>query len=490
MKKNTNLQSFMTTNEGAPISDAHNTETIGANGPALMQDVQFIEKMSHFDRERIPERVVHAKGAGAFGYFVPYQSMRELTKADFLKTPGKATKLLIRFSTVIPFRGSADTVRDPRGFAIKFYTEDGNYDVVGIDFPVFFIRDAINFPDFIHSQKPSPKTNIQDPERIWDFFSLMPESLHVITWLYSPRGIVKDFSKMDGFGVNTFVWVNECGERHYVKYHFLGQEGQEVITRQEGKYLAGQDPDIAIRTLYQRMQNNQPIQFEFCVQIMDIETADTLEFDPLDDTKIWPEEMFPLMKVGMITLNQNPENYFAEIEQAAFDPSNLVPGVEMSADKMLQGRSFAYVDTQRYRIGANFDQLPVNRPIVPVNNNEQDGHMRYYYSTRNANYTPNSLDGNIPYEAPKNQYHGMYYPGGYAEKQSIYKKDDFSQARDRYEFFTEEEREYMADAIGAELSQANKQIQERQLLLFEKVCPDFANRVAQQIYLFETNQKC
>lgn len=473
----------LTTNAGAPVYDTANSQTVGPDGPVLLQDAKFIEKMAHFDRERIPERVVHAKGAAAFGYFKLYRSMSEYTYADFLQNPSKATKILIRFSTVIGYRGSEDTARDPRGFAVKFYTRQGNYDVVGLNFPVFFIRDAMKFPDFIHSQKPSPKTNIQDKQRLWDFYSLSPETLHMLTWLYSDRGIVKNYKRMDGFGVNTFVWVNKEGKRRYVKYHFLTQDKKDIIDRQEAKRLAGIDPDIAVRTLYSDIEAGRPARYEFCVQMMEPEMAQKLPFDPLDDTKIWPEKMFPLMKVGMLTLDKNPENYFAQVEQAAFAPSNLVPGIEFSADKMLQGRTFAYADTQRYRIGANFLQLPVNRPIVPVCNDTQDGFMAYDYSCSDTNYKPNNLADNRPKEACAPGYPGVYYAGR-AERREIRKADDFTQARERYMSLDCAQRDRMADAIGFELAQCKRCIIEKQLALFERVSPDMANRIRNQIHLF------
>lgn len=482
-------QPELTTGEGAPVYDTGNSLTLGTDGPVLLEDVNFIEKLSHFDRERIPERVVHAKGAGAFGYFKLYNSMSEYTCADFLRNPGLNTKILIRFSTVMGYRGSADTARDPRGFALKFYTREGNYDVVGLNMPVFFIRDAIKFPDFVHSQKPAPKTNIQDVERFWDFYSLTPESLHMITWLYSDRGIVKDFRKMDGFGVNTFVWVNKFGKRRYVKYHFIGQEGYDSIDRKEAKRLAGCNPDIAVGGLYDSIEAGKPVKYEFCVQMMDVEMADSLDFDPLDDTKDWPKSQFPLLKVGMVVLNRNPENYFAEIEQAAFAPANLVPGIEFSADKMLQGRTFAYRDTQRYRIGANYQQLPVNKPIVSVHSDMQDGAMAFEYSKSNTNYKPNSLDCNCPHEVPGPCFPGMYYAGR-AERAAIKKTDDFIQARERYMSLCCDEQDRMVDAIGYELAQCNPCIRKRQLALFEKVSPQLAERIQEQIYLFETNQKC
>lgn len=479
----------LTLSQGAPIYDTANSETLGPDGPVLLQDVQFIEKLAHFDRERIPERVVHAKGAGAFGTFQPYQCMSQYTSADFLQDPGQCTRFFIRYSTVIGSKGSPDTARDPRGFAVKFYTQEGNYDVVGLSLPVFFIRDALKFPDFIHSQKPDPCTNLQNYEHIWDFFSLTPESLHQLTWLYSDRGIVRDFARMDGFGVNTFVWVNKDGQRRFVKYHFLTHEKREVIDRREGKRLAGLDPDIAVRALYDRLACGKTIQYEFCVQMMDPAIADGLPFDPLDDTKIWPEDQFPLMKVGRMTVNENPKNFFAEVEQAAFCPANIVPGIEFSADKMLQGRTFSYTDTQRHRIGTNFAQLPVNHPVSSVHNDQRDGKMAYRIQPGCINYKPNSLADNMPPEAPAPCYPGMAYPGGNVVRESIHRTDNFSQARTRYLSLCDAEKERMADAIGWELAQANKEIQLRQLDLFAKVCADLANRVSKNIYLFETGQK-
>lgn len=485
MSKKTTL----TLEQGAPVYDTANSETLGQRGLVLLQDVQFIEKLAHFDRERIPERVVHAKGSGAFGTFRPYRSMAEYTSAAFLCDPNVSTRFLIRFSTVIGSKGAPDTDRDPRGFAVKFYTSEGNYDVVGLSLPVFFIRDAIKFPDFIHSQKPDPCTNIKNYGHIWDFFSLSPESLHQLMWLYSDRGIVKDYAKMDGFGVNTFVWVNKEGRRRFVKYHFLGQEPRDVIDRREGRRLGGLDPDIAVRSLHARIASGRPLRYEFCVQLMDPAVAETLPFDPLDDTKIWPEDQFPLMKVGMMTVNENPENFFTDIEQSAFCPANIVPGIEFSADKMLQGRTFSYTDTQRHRVGTNFAQLPVNRPLSPVANHQQDGDMAYCNPPGNINYKPNSLDSNMPCEAPEPCYPGMAYPGGTVIRKEISDPDNFSQARDRFLSLPDDEKARLADAIGWELAQANRQIQKRQLDLFAAVCPDLANRVSREIYLFETGRK-
>ena len=475
-----NKREMLTTGFGAPVDNTFNSLTVGAKGPVLLEDVNFIEKIAHFDRERIPERVVHAKGTGAFGYFEPYRSMADYTCASFLQNPSKRTRILIRFSTVIGFRGSADTVRDPRGFAVRFYTDEGNYDVAGLSFPVFFIRDAMSFPDFIHSQKPDPRSNIQNFERIWDFYSLMPECAHALTWLYSDRGIVKDYRKMDGFGVNTFVWVNQQGQRRFVKYHFLGQEGREVIDRFMAARLAGEDPDIAGRTLREAIASGHPARYEFCVQMMEPEMAQHLEFDPLDDTKTWPEDQFPLMKVGVLTLNENPENFFAQIEQAAFAPSNIVPGIEFSADKMLQGRTFAYRDTQRYRVGTNFAQLPVNRPVVPVHNNMADGAMNYTVPKSNIDYKPNSLADNRPCESGALNFTGMYY-AGHAVRSPIEKTDDFSQATARYASLPEDEKARMAEAMAHDLSMANAQIQERSLKLLNHISSDLCQRVSEHL---------
>lgn len=470
----------LTTGFGAPVYNTANSLTVGPNGPMLFEDVDFVEKMAHFDRERIPERVVHAKGCGAFGVFHLYQSMEAYTCADFLKNPAQRTKILIRFSTVIGNRGSADTVRDPRGFAVRFYTCEGNYDVVGLSFPVFFIRDAMSFPDFIHSQKPSPKSNLPDPQRVWDFYSLMPECAHQLTWLYSDRGIVKNFRKMDGFGVNTFVWRNKEGKRHFVKYHFLCQEEKEVVDRFEASRLAGEDPDIAARTLWKDIEEGRPVKYEFCVQIMDPDEAAALDFDPLDDTKTWPEDRFPLIKVGMLILNKNPENFFAQIEQAAFAPANIVPGIEFSADKMLQGRIFSYRDTQRYRVGTNYAQLPVNRPIVPVNNNMSDGSMNCFVPTGDVNYKPNSLDNNCPREAVPLIGHGPCYTG-YAVRSPIEKTDDFSQATARYMSLGKEEQDRMAEAMANDLSKVCRPVLMRSLELLENISHELAASVREHL---------
>jgi catalase len=466
----------MTDSLGRPIPNDMNSLTVGPNGPTLLEDIHFIDKLAHFDRERIPERVVHAKGAGAFGSFICYESMASYTMAEFLNRKGKQTPVFVRFSTVIGGRGSADTVRDPRGFAVKFYTNEGIYDLVGNDLPVFFIRDAIKFPDVIHSLKPAPDTNTTDPQRFWDFISLTPEAIHMITWLYSDRGTIRDYRHIDGFGVNTYVWVNRNSERLFVKFHWKTVQGLETIDRHEAVRLAGSDPDIAVKRLYDAIARGDYPKYELCVQLMKPEEASTLPFDPLDDTKVWPEDAYPLMKVGMMTLNRNPENFFAQVEQAAFCPGNIVPGIEFSADKMLQGRSFSYLDTQRHRIGPNFMQLPVNRSLNQPYNNQRDGSMTYKFNPSPINYSPNSLNGNRPLPATIPVPRPVQLSGE-AVRQSIPKTDDFTQAGERFRSLDKVQREHLVDNIAVELWKCRPDIIRRVTGYFERADPDFATEV-------------
>jgi catalase len=477
----------LTTNQGVPVSDNQNSLTVGEHGPVLLQDVHLIEKLAHFDRERIPERVVHAKGAGAHGYFQVYKSMEKYTCANFLQDPTKQTPVFVRFSTVVGARGSADSVRDPRGFAVKFYTEEGNYDLVGNNLPVFFIRDAIKFPDMVHSFKPAPDTNIPTASsansRFWDFISLTPESTHMITWLFSDRGTVKSYRTMEGFGVNTYKWVNKEGKEVYVKYHWKPMAGVETIDRHEATRLAGEDPDIATRDLYDTIASGGTAEYELNVQIMDIADEFKQSFDPLDATKTWPEDKFPLMPVGKMVLNRNPENYFAEVEQAAFCPASIVPGIELSADKLLQGRVFAYADTQRHRLGPNYLQLPINRPRVPVNNNQRDGFMQYApYGGGTVNYEPNTLAGGMPGEAPA--YPTSHYRiEGNAVRQKISLTNDFEQAGERYHSLSKVEQDHLVDNIVDSLGKADKPIQQRMVGNLTKADPKFGKRVAEGLNL-------
>lgn len=471
---------YLTDSVGTPIPNDNNSLTVGNNGPTLIEDVTLIDKVAHFDRERIPERVVHAKGAGAFGYFQTYRCMGDYTTADFLQTPNQRTKVLVRFSTVIGSKGSADTARDPRGFAVKFYTNQGIYDLVGNNIPVFFIRDAIRFPDVIHALKPAPHTNVRDPQRFWDFFSLMPEATHMITWVYSDRGTIKDYRHQDGFGVNTYVWYNRQGKRFFIKYHWKTQQGIQTIDRCEAEELAGSNPDIATKNLYNAIACGDYPKWELCVQIMDPDMVDCLDFDPLDDTKTWPEEDFPLIPVGMMVLNENPCNFFAQVEQSAFCPGNIVPGIEFSADKMLQGRSFSYFDTQRYRLGANFMQLPVNRPINTVMNNQRDGKATYCFNPEPINYSPNSLNCNKPVPAP------VCVPEpeklcGCVDRAPICKTNDFKQAGERYESLCEKDRAHLVDNIAVELYKCNDDIVNRSITYFTKANKEFGYCVLEAV---------
>ena len=477
----------LTTNQGVPVSDNQNSLTVGERGPVLLQDVHLIEKLAHFDRERIPERVVHAKGAGAHGYFQVFKSMAKYTCAKFLQDPKKKTPVFVRFSTVVGARGSADTARDPRGFAVKFYTEDGNYDLVGNNLPVFFIRDAIKFPDMVHAFKPAPDTNIPTSSsansRFWDFISLTPESTHMITWLFSDRGTVKSYRKMEGFGVNTYKWVNAEGKAVYVKYHWKPKAGVETIDRHEATRLAGEDPDIATRDLYEAIASGKMVEYELFVQIMEV--ADELKqgFDPLDATKTWPENKFPLMPVGKMVLDRNPENYFAEVEQAAFCPASIIPGIEFSADKLLQGRIFSYADTQRHRLGTNYLQLPTNRPQVPVNNNQRDGAMQYApYGGGTVNYEPNTLADGIPCEAPDTPTEDSNIKGKVV-RQKISLTNDFQQAGERYRSLGKMDQDHLVDSIADSLGKANKPIQQRMVASLKKADPKLGKRIAKELGL-------
>ncbi|HVP26660.1 MAG TPA: catalase [Candidatus Bathyarchaeia archaeon] len=477
----------LTTNQGVPVSDNQNSLTAGERGPVLLQDVHLIEKLAHFDRERIPERVVHAKGAGAHGNFHVYKSMAKYTCAKFLQDPKKKTPVFVRFSTVVGARGSADTARDPRGFAVKFYTEDGNYDLVGNNLPVFFIRDAIKFPDMVHAFKPAPNTGFPTSSsansRFWDFISLTPESTHMITWLFSDRGTVKSYRRMEGFGVNTYKWVNAKGKAVYVKYHWKPKAGIETIDRHEATRLAGEDPDIATRDLYETIASGKTAEYELYVQIMEIADELKQDFDPLDATKTWPEDKFPLMLVGKMVLNRNPENFFAETEQAAFCPASIIPGIDFSVDKLLQGRVFSYADTQRHRLGPNYLQLPINRPQAPANNNQRDGAMQYApYGGGTVNYEPNTLAGGKPHEATATPTED-YSVKGKVIRQKISLTNDFQQAGERYRSLGKVDQEHLIDNIVDSLGKADKPIQQRMVENLAKADPEFGRRVRRGLKL-------
>ncbi|MDO8689808.1 MAG: catalase, partial [Dehalococcoidia bacterium] len=388
----------LTTNFGAPVFDDQNSMTAGNPGPVLMQDVHLLEKLGHFDRERIPERVVHAKGAGAHGYFEVTHEVTQWTRAKFLSGVGRRTEIFARFSTVGGEKGSADAERDPRGFALKFYTEEGNYDMVGNNTPVFFIRDPLKFPDFIHTQKRHPATNLKDPDMFWDFLSLTPESIHQVTILFSDRGTPRAHRHMNGYSSHTFMWYNDKGAYFWVKYHFKTEQGIQNLTREEADRMKSLDPDHATRDLHEAIRRSEFPSWRLEVQIMMPEQADSYRFDPFDVTKVWPHSDFPPIAVGRMVLNRNPESYFAEVEQSAFSPGNFVPGIGPSPDKMLQGRLFSYRDTHLHRLGPNYHLLPINAPkCCAPTNYQRDGLMSSGATGAGyPNYYPNSFGGPAP----------------------------------------------------------------------------------------------
>ena len=382
-----------TTDAGIPAASDEYSLTVGPDGPLLLQDHYVIQKMAQFNRERVPERVVHAKGSGAFGYFEVTKDVSQWTKAAFLNTVGKRTPLLVRFSTVAGEQGSADTARDPRGFAIKFYTEEGNYDLVGNNTPIFFVRDPSKFQDFIHSQKRMPDTDMRSNNAQWDFWSLSPESLHQVAFLMSDRGTPRTYRHMNGYGSHTFMWINAQGEKFWVKYHFKTEQGIENFTEAEAKAMTAEDGDYHRRDLRTAIEKKDFPAWRLEMQIMPFKDAANYRFNPFDLTKVWPHSDYPPVTIGRLVLDRNPENFFAEIEQAAFEPANMVPGIGPSPDKMLLGRLFSYPDTHRYRIGPNYLQLPVNQPHVEVHSYNKDGAMRYRHSGKQPVYAPNSYGG-------------------------------------------------------------------------------------------------
>ncbi|WP_043932219.1 catalase KatA [Bacillus sp. EB01] len=468
----------LTTSWGAPVGDNQNSITAAHRGPTLIQDVHLLEKLAHFNRERVPERVVHAKGAGAHGYFEVTKDVSQFTKANFLSEVGKRTPMFIRFSTVAGELGSADTVRDPRGFAVKFYTEEGNYDLVGNNTPVFFIRDAIKFPDFIHTQKRDPKTHLKNPNAVWDFWSLSPESLHQVTILMSDRGIPATFRHMHGFGSHTFKWVNAKGEAFWVKYHFKTEQGIANLAPETAAEIAGINPDYHIEDLHNSIEKGDYPAWTLYVQIMPLEDADTYRFDPFDVTKVWSQKDYPLQEVGRMVLNKNPENYFAEVEQATFSPGSFVPGIEASPDKMLQGRLFAYSDAHRYRVGANHNLLPINRPRVEVNNYQRDGQMRFDNNGGGSvYYEPNSFSG--PVETPQNKI-APFAVSGEAQSVAYDRNDHYTQAGDLYRLMSEEERNRLVANIVAAMKPVEyEEIKLRQIQHFLKADKEYGTRVAE-----------
>jgi len=474
----------LTTAFGIPVGDDQNSMTAGSRGPALMQDVHLFEKLAHFDRERIPERVVHAKGAGAGGYFEVTADVTRYTRARFLSKVGKRTEVFARFSTVGGEKGSADAARDPRGFAVKFYTEDGNYDLTGNNTPVFFIRDPLKFPDFIHTQKRHPATNCKDPNMFWDFLSLTPESIHQVTILFSDRGTPKSFRHMNGYSSHTFKWYNGKNEYFWVQYHFKTNQSVRNLTGAEAESLSGTDPDHATRDLYESIERGEHPSWTLQMQIMTPEQAKDYRFDIFDITKVWPHGDFPPIEVGRLVLDRNPGNYFAEVEQAAFSPGNLVPGIAASPDKMLQARLFSYHDTHIHRLGPNYHLLPVNAPKAARESSYQrDGFMRGDANGGGGpNYWPNSFGGPAPdssYLEPPFEVTGQAGRHAYTHP-----NDDFIQPGNLYrDVMTDEGRDHLIGNIVGHLGGAEKRIQMRQTALFYKADQDYGRRVAEGLGL-------
>jgi catalase len=477
----------LTTRQGHPVTNNQSMRTVGNRGPATLENYQFIEKITHFDRERIPERVVHARGAGAHGYFESYgtvggEPVAKFTRAKLFQEKGKRTPLFVRFSTVIHGGTSPETLRDPRGFAVKFYTEDGNWDLVGNNLKVFFIRDAIKFPDVIHSLKPDPVTNIQDTRRVFDFMSHTPEAMHMLTFLFSPWGIPASYRFMEGSGVNTYKWYNAQGEGVLVKYHWVPKEGVKNLTQEQANQIQAKNFNHATQDLYAAIQRGDFPEWEFCVQIMSDDEHPELDFDPLDDTKIWPEDQFPLLPVGKMVLNRNPENYFAEVEQASFGTGVLVDGLDFSDDKMLQGRTLSYSDTQRYRVGPNYLQLPINAPKKPASTNQRDGQMTYHVdvapgSNPHVNYEPSMLGGLK--EAPAAGKDHTPYAEGQLVRQKIDRENNFKQAGERFRAFEDWERDELISNLVSGLQPCVREIQERMVSMFAQCDEDYGRRVAE-----------
>ncbi len=451
----------LTTNQGLPISDNQNSLKAGGRGPTLLEDFILREKITHFDHERIPERIVHARGTAAHGYFQPYKSMKHVTSAAFLADPAVKTPVFVRFSTVAGGAGSVDLPRDVRGFAVKFYTQEGNFDLVGNNIPVFFIQDAIKFPDLIHAVKMEADRGYPQAasahDTFWDFITLMPESLHMIMWAMSDRAIPRSFRMMEGFGVNTFRLVNAAGKFNFVKFHWRPVLGTAAVLWDEAVKISGADPDFHRRDLFEAIDGGNFPEFEFGLQIISQETADSLPFDILDATKLIPEEVVPIQMVGKMVLDRNPDNFFSETEQVAFCPSHIVPGIDFSEDPLLQGRLFSYLDTQLSRLGSpNFHELPINRPKCPFTNMQRDGHMQMLVPKGRANYEPNSIDPAGPRETPSGlRTAPIPLEGTKVRLRAESFSDHYSQARLFYRSVTPQEQHHIAQALTFELSKVD-----------------------------------
>ena len=479
---------FLTTNHGVKINDDQNSLKAGERGPSLLEDFIFREKMTHFDHERIPERIVHARGSAAHGVFQVYESMAKYTKAGFLNDPSIQTPVFVRFSTVAGSRGSTDMARDVRGFAVKFYTQEGNFDLVGNNMPVFFIQDAIKFPDLIHAVKPEPNNEIPQAasahDTFWDFVSLNSESTHMIMWAMSDRALPRSLRMMEGFGVHTFRFINAEGMACFVKFHWKPLLGMHAVAWDEAQNISGKDSDFHRRDLYEAIENGDFPEWEFGVQIIPEADEHKYDFDLLDSTKLVPEELVPVMRIGKMTLNRNPDNFFAETEQVAFHIGHIVPGIDFTNDPLLQGRLFSYTDTQLSRLGGpNFHEIPINRPVIPVHNNQRDGIHRMTINKGKSSYNPNTVGGGCPFQAGK-------MDGGftsYAERIDAHKIrersqsffDHFSQAKLFFNSQSEPEKNHIVDALRFELGKVEMpEIRERMLVLLNQVDEGLAAQVA------------
>lgn len=479
---------LLTSNQGLLINDDQNSLKTGERGATLLEDFILREKITHFDHERIPERIVHARGAAAHGYFQVYESMEKHTKAHFLQDPSLKTPVFVRFSTVAGSRGSTDLARDVRGFSVKFYTEQGVYDLVGNNMPVFFIQDAIKFPDLIHAVKPEPHNEIPQAasahDTFWDFISLMPESAHMIMWAMSDRAIPRSYRMMEGFGVHTFRFINAEGKSHFVKFHWKPLLGVHSVCWDEAQKISGKDPDFHRRDLWEAIENGAFPEWEFGVQIVSEDDEFKYEFDLLDPTKLIPEELVPVKRIGKLVLNRNPDNFFAETEQVAFHPGHVVSGIDFTNDPLLQGRLFSYTDTQLIRLGGpNFHEIPINRSVSPVHNNQRDGHMRQTINQGRVSYNPNSLGGGCPFQAKAMeggfQSHTERIDGKKIRCRSKSFFDHFSQATLFYESQSEAEKQHLTDALKFELGKVETvDIRKRMVGILSQINKNLAQNVA------------
>jgi catalase len=472
----------LTTTAGAPVADNQNSLTAGERGPVLLQDYQLIEKLAHQNRERIPERVVHAKGWGAHGTLTITNDISRYTVAKIFSEVGKQTEMMARFSTVAGEQGAADAERDVRGFALKFYTEDGNWDLVGNNTPVFFVRDPLKFPDFIHTQKRHPRTNLRSPTAMWDFWSLSPESLHQVTILFSDRGLPVAPMYMNGYGSHTYSLINAGGERHWVKFHFKTLQGHRHYTNREAEGIVATDRESYQRELFGGIERGEFPKWRLFVQAMPEADAEKTPYNPFDLTKVWPHADYPLIEVGVMELNRNADNYFAEIEQAAFSPSNIVKGIGFSPDKMLQARIFSYADAHRHRLGTHYEALPVNAPRCPVRHYHKDGAMRFFKNDSgnpDAFYEPNSFEG--PAEAPEYREPPLRISGDADRYNHRAGNDDYTQPGNLFRLFTQEQRNRLFANIAEAMQGVPLAIVRRQIAHFYKADPEYGLGVARRM---------